>query len=128
MTHTYLYDLPSVALDERHRLPAVAAVYFVFDDPDAMLYVGMSSNLRQRWRSHHRLAQARRQSGARIYWLAVDAAFGGAALAGLERYCIGKFTPVLNDAPMGWRMERAWLVGIIQRLITDRRRLIQERG
>ncbi len=43
-----LVALPSLPLDERRDLPDTAAIYFVLAG-DAVLYVGQSVNVRQRW-------------------------------------------------------------------------------
>lgn len=122
-TNSYLADLPSVALAERHQLPSRSGIYFAFADPADVLYVGMTHNLRQRWRSHHRATQLARRSDVRIHYLTVDEAYSVPMLASLERYCIGRFDPLLNTTPTGWTAERRWLIGIIKKLIADKRNL-----
>jgi len=91
-TYVVLPELPSLPLDERKRLPDMAAIYFVLAD-DTVLYIGQSISLRQRWLAHHRLAQLNARGGCRIAWLTVDDA---SLLDELERACIAYFNPVLN--------------------------------
>ncbi len=91
-THVVLPALPSLPLDERGDLPDTAAIYFVLAG-DAVLYIGQSVSLRQRWLAHHRLAQLNEYGGCRIAWMTVDDA---GLLDALEQACIAHFEPVLN--------------------------------
>jgi len=92
--------LPSLPLDERRGLPDTAAIYFVLAG-DTVLYVGQSTNLRQRWAAHHRLNQLNERGGCRIAWMQVD---DSGLLGELERACIAHFNPALNDSSVMDRM------------------------
>lgn len=48
--------MPSALISERAKLPAEAAIYFVWHD-QRLLYIGQTTNLKQRLTSHHRLIQ-----------------------------------------------------------------------
>lgn len=93
-----LLQLPHLPLAEVKALPSIAAVYFVVERPGVVVYVGRTRNLAQRWRSHHRAAQL---DPARtfILWYPVGT-IDEAQFARLERVCIRRFAPRLNDTPM----------------------------
>ena len=48
--------LPSLVLSAKQQLPNCCAVYFAVSQGQ-VLYVGLATNLRNRWRNHHRLPQ-----------------------------------------------------------------------
>jgi predicted GIY-YIG superfamily endonuclease len=63
--------LPNLKLLERQRLPECSAIYFVIAR-DQVLYVGLATNLRIRWQTHHRLPQleaVNQRSEVRLFWL-----------------------------------------------------------
>ncbi len=88
--------LPSLPLNERRDLPDTAAIYFVLAG-NAVLYIGQSVSLQQRWLAHHRFAQLNEYENCRIAWMQVDDA---SLLDGLEQACIAYFSPVLNREPI----------------------------
>lgn len=57
---TKLSELPSVYLLEKDRLPNCAAIYFVSDSKNQVLYIGRTVNLIERWKEHHRFNQLKR--------------------------------------------------------------------
>ncbi|HEY9875685.1 MAG TPA: GIY-YIG nuclease family protein [Candidatus Obscuribacterales bacterium] len=68
------FPLPSVPLDERRKLPKCSGIYFVLygdnDKSSRVLYVGMSGNIANRWKSHEKLKRLKSISGKiRIAWL-----------------------------------------------------------
>jgi GIY-YIG catalytic domain-containing protein len=94
-----LLALPYVMLSELAHLPECEGIYFAIEESGELLYVGQSTNIRARWRSHHvknslcdpsDLAGARR---IRLAWLAVDDAQD---LLELEDRFILQFKPRLN--------------------------------
>ena len=85
--------LPSLPLNERRDLPDTAAIYFVLTGT-AVLYIGQSVSLWQRWLAHHRLSQLNEYGCCRIAWMQVDDV---SLLDGIERACIAHFNPLLND-------------------------------
>jgi predicted component of type VI protein secretion system len=64
-------DFPSTAWDQLAALPTGAAIYYVVNRDSIILYVGVSKHLRQRWVSHHRMADLAAAGAARIAWQAV---------------------------------------------------------
>lgn len=69
---TKLSELPSVYLLEKDRLPNCAAIYFVCDSKNQVLYIGRTVNLIERWREHHRFNQLKRlnrKDKISIYWM-----------------------------------------------------------
>lgn len=85
--------LPALPLSERKALPPCAAVYFVLAADDAVLYIGRSISLANRWLAHHRLHHIESISSCRIAWLAVSDA---RLLPSIEKACIERFLPSLN--------------------------------
>jgi len=61
--------LPAIPFERRLDLPRRPAVYIVTGASDDVLYVGQARSLRDRWRSHHLLADLAVQSGVRIAWI-----------------------------------------------------------
>jgi len=86
-------DLPNLPLEERRALPDCAAIYFVLDNDDAVLYIGRAISLVRRWMAHHRAKQLLGIGSTRIAWLAVSDI---ALLDDIERACIIHFEPSLN--------------------------------
>lgn len=87
--------LPSLKLSEKQRLPEYAAIYFVIAR-DQVLYVGLATNLRNRWQNHHRFPQLERinkRYEVRLFWLACHQS----ELNELERQYIDYYCPVLNQ-------------------------------
>lgn len=63
------FALPSLPLADRKQLPDYGAVYFVLER-DAVLYIGKTRNLQQRWATHHRWHQLRGLNGdIRVAWM-----------------------------------------------------------
>lgn len=61
-------SLLALPLEERNNLPAIPAVYLVYQE-DKLLYVGKTKNLKSRWLGHHRLVQfVEAGSGVYIAW------------------------------------------------------------
>lgn len=102
----YLTGLPSLPVGQRRLLPSCAAIYFAMVEPGfhsedlQILYIGRSRNLLSRWRAHHRCADIERHPGARIYWIRVDDEFDDDALSAVELWCIARFRPRYNNAPV----------------------------
>lgn len=87
--------LPSLKLLERQRLPECSAIYFAIAR-DQVLYVGLATNLRNRWQNHHRLPQleaVNKLCEVKLFWL-------GCAqnqLNDLEHQYIEHYCPTLNQ-------------------------------
>jgi hypothetical protein len=87
--------LPNLKLSERQRLPDCSAIYFAIAR-DQVLYVGLASNLRNRWQNHHRFPQldaVNKRCEVRLFWLACTQS----ELNELERQYIEHYCPVLNQ-------------------------------
>lgn len=65
-------SLQALPLEDKNNLPAISAIYIVYQQ-DKLLYVGKTSNLKNRWLSHHRLVQFL-QAGSDVYiaWFPCD--------------------------------------------------------
>ena len=88
-------ELPSVAFQERKILPASPGIYFAISSNDEILYIRRSSNLRNRWKSHHRAVQFKSQSeNIRLAWLQVD---DEELLPEIEAALIEHFTSAFNN-------------------------------
>ncbi|KST68107.1 GIY-YIG nuclease family protein [Mastigocoleus testarum] len=44
--------LPSIRLDNLEKLPEIAAIYFVLNDKEEVLYIGKTENIKQKWNSN----------------------------------------------------------------------------
>lgn len=90
--------LPSLKLQERRSLPECAAVYFVLNSSDDILYIGGTVNLAQRWLAHHRWYQlVEMGDGIRLAWLECSEP---ALLLEIEAALINHFQPTLNRTPV----------------------------
>lgn len=88
--------LPSLTLSEKHQLPDCCAIYFVVADSQ-VLYVGMATSLKKRWRNHHRLFQLEaieKKQAVELFWLVCEQS----QLPALERQYIAYYAPALNQS------------------------------
>ena len=44
--------LPFIRLDNLEKLPEIAAIYFVLNDKEEVLYIGKTENIKQKWSSY----------------------------------------------------------------------------
>ena len=84
--------LPLLPLAERRFLPAIPAIYFCLDVDGNVLYVGGTSNLRQRWRAHHKYTHLK-SIDVRLAWLECSDL---CLLPEIESALIDYFNPPLN--------------------------------
>lgn len=90
-----LFKLPYVDLTQLEKLPTCSAIYFAIDSQNRILYVGLSLNLAERWKTHHRLYQLKEiheKNAVRIAWLV----WTKEDLSTAERYFIDLYQPLLN--------------------------------
>jgi hypothetical protein len=88
-----LSELPSVPINQRRNLPAATGVYLVISGLGAVVYVGKSRNIQNRWMAHHRLYDVSGIAGAHIVWLLTEDERKAAAI---EDELIERFNPPLN--------------------------------
>ncbi|MBW4565730.1 MAG: GIY-YIG nuclease family protein [Mojavia pulchra JT2-VF2] len=92
-----LSELPSVDLLEIPQLPNCAAIYFVCDSKNRVIYIGRTVNLVERWRNHHRFKQLKRlnlKDRLSISWIVCTQDVK--ALSNLENKLINLYNPPLN--------------------------------
>jgi excinuclease UvrABC nuclease subunit len=77
---------------ESKKIPTISAVYFIYTDPDIILYVGQAVNLQQRWKSHRFLRMVLDEFKIQLAWLPCELG----VLSCIERYYIQKLRPPLN--------------------------------
>lgn len=66
-------SIPSLAVIDRHKLPAIAAIYQVFTSNNNLLYIGITDNLKQDWESHPLYGQFLESDvNSRITWYNSD--------------------------------------------------------
>jgi hypothetical protein len=82
-------SFPSIAYPTKTGLPLKCGVYFAFSDKKELLYIGQSTNLKQRWHNHH----LRDKGITSISWMEVETE----QLNELEALLIEKFKPPLNE-------------------------------
>jgi len=87
-----LETLASVSFDARDTLPPVSGVYLALSAANEVLYVGATTNLRQRWKQHHRVARLQSLACVRIAWYPCE----GLIIASMECALIQHFQPPLN--------------------------------
>lgn len=87
-------ELPSVALDEKAKLPETPSIYFAVDSQGVVQYIGQSVNPQQRWKQHHRQYQLDSCESVRIAYLDCPKDL----LDEVESALINHFCPVLNGA------------------------------
>jgi hypothetical protein len=87
--------LPNLKLSDRKELPECSGIYFV-TSRDLVLYVGLATNIRNRWQNHHRLPQLQavnKRNEVNLFWLSCTQH----QLNDLERQYIEYYCPVLNQ-------------------------------
>lgn len=90
-----LSKLPYVDLTQLEKLPTCSAIYYAIDSQNRVLYVGLSVNLAERWKTHHRLCQLKEiheDNPVRIAWLV----WTEEDLSTAEKYFINRYQPLLN--------------------------------
>jgi hypothetical protein len=66
-------SIPSLAVTDRQKLPAIAAIYQVFTSNNNLLYIGITDNLKQDWESHPLYGQFLESDvNSRITWYNSD--------------------------------------------------------
>ena len=88
------FGLPSVPIEDLGNLPAYSGIYFVITG-DAILYVGKSMCIFQRWQSHHKLSCFEAYEQVRVAWLAY--ASQEEELREVEKAFIDCLRPPLNQ-------------------------------
>ena len=92
---------PNLKLTDRKQLPDCSAIYFA-TARSQVLYVGLATNLRQRWQNHHRYKQLEainKKADVTLFWLACPPH----QLQMLERQYIDHYGPVLNQTKLPHR-------------------------
>ena len=82
---------PYLLFRDRQFLPDVPALYVVLSDAGELLYIGITANLQQRWKDHHRASQM--EDHYRIYWRMAESA---KERAEHERTFVRTYRPLWN--------------------------------
>lgn len=98
-------SFPCVSFKDRGKLPPIPAIYLVFSSNN-LLYVGRSSNLRQRWQSHHRHHQFKLIEGLQIAWFECHAD----NLPVVESTLIDLLDPEYNGTYNEWSNEKSKVI------------------
>jgi uncharacterized protein (DUF4415 family) len=88
-----LDSLPWVPLNATNGFPEQPAVYFAIDSQDRIQYIGRSSNVRGRWKNHHRYEELAAIGGVKVVYLFIEAP---ELLPEIEAALIEWFDPPLN--------------------------------
>ncbi len=125
-------SLPWVSLDKADELPSAPGIYFAIDSFDQIQYIGRSSNVRGRWKSHHRYDDLAAIGGVRIVYLFVQAP---ELLSQVEAALIDWFDPPLNvarrrseDCPLEGRRLKRLSASIPDRLYDRLEKLAEFEG
>ena len=97
LTDIKLSSLPSVYLLDKHNLPNCAAIYFITNSNEQILYIGRTVNLAERWKEHHRFKQLKRfnrKDRVSISWMTCSNDIN--TLSQLENEFIQLYKPPLN--------------------------------
>ena len=84
--------LPSVTLQNKGGLPNEAGIYFAIDSIGTVQYIGQSSDIRARWKSHRQTKKIRGDKGCRIAYILCPESL----LNNVEEALITWFLPPLN--------------------------------
>lgn len=57
-----------ISIDNRRKLPEIAAVYFIIGDNENVLYIGATKQLKARIANHHRLSEFK-EKNAKVFWI-----------------------------------------------------------
>lgn len=87
------FELPSLPLSDRRKLPVCMAVYFALSEENNVLYIGRSTDLNLRWLNHHHWQKLKSFNNVKIAWINVD---DEKLLVGIESALIQHFNPPLN--------------------------------
>jgi DNA-binding Xre family transcriptional regulator len=87
-----IQEWPFVSIEERDKLPRMAGVYVAASEGE-VLYVGQSTNIKQRWKSHEKLQELSAYPRVRVGWLKVEADDERDAI---ESLLWTRHSPVLN--------------------------------
>lgn len=82
-------SLPSIPYPTKAGLPLKCGVYFAFSEAKELLYIGQSTNLKQRWHNHH----LRNRGITLISWMEVEKE----RLNEVEALLIERYRPPLNE-------------------------------
>lgn len=94
--------LPNLKLSERQWLPECSAIYFAVSCAQ-VLYVGLATNLKHRWRGHHRLQQleaVNKRAEVSLFWLSCPQY----QLQALEQQYIEHYCPTFNQTRVPERL------------------------
>lgn len=86
-------DLPFATIDLLREIPKKQGIYFVISETEEILYVGKSTNLQQRLRGHHRLAQFKKLGTVKIAWVLLE---DSSLLNRAEELLIRRYSPKHN--------------------------------
>jgi predicted GIY-YIG superfamily endonuclease len=64
------WTLPSVPFNEKSKLPEESGIYFCIRDR-GILYIGMSKDIKNRWKQHHRHEELLSHSCQKISFLCI---------------------------------------------------------
>ena len=95
-----LRSLPSVKLKEKNDLPNAPGIYFVLNSLGHVQYIGSSSNIKERWKNHHRRVQLQELEEVSISCIQVE---DSNLLPFIEQALIEWFRPPLNGSKMPMR-------------------------
>lgn len=91
-----LFELPSLPLEWYKALPKCAAIYIAYKSEQEILYVGRSTNIQNRWVSHHLYVQLQEIGNVQLAWIEVSDI---SMLSAVESALIEYYQPPLNFAP-----------------------------
>lgn len=112
-------SLPSVLVSERGKLPAIPAIYLVWLY-NKLLYIGRTSNLKQRWTGHHRILHfVNAGENCRISWFQIDAD-DLSTLPSLEASLIELLEPEHNNTDTTGGSTKYKIQGYVTQEIYDR--------
>jgi len=97
-------EMPVLPYSQRQALPASPGIYYVGNEVNAVMYVGLARNLRSRHSNHHRQTQFCKIAEATIRYQVLPAVSQGVDLIGtlrkLEKQAIAHYKPLLNNTPV----------------------------
>lgn len=95
------FNLKSIPLQDRHLLPSVSGVYFVFYN-GKIEYIGISKNIFQRWQQHECCIYLESPPKCRLAWFVIE---NDKEREKTEKDLIEKFQPRINIQNISRRIE-----------------------
>ena len=112
------FKLPRQRLHQNYTFPKVSAVYFAFSDREQILYIGSTTDLQRRWRSHEKRSRLLFAGCTYIAWYQCTNV-SLETMRWLERQLIWRFSPPGNYSYQREHPRGVPVVAVLPRLLFE---------